>query len=148
MERVLTDIKQLVGMAYDCYPAHHVQPMLWATDGVGIKLLLNPLSLGTCYKDADSAIDAEMRSSLLVTDANYKVDVMMSAYKENRTYTLRCDEEDHEWDDAYYTTNAHPFDTMFTSRWVDEASGALGKMTQWTDHSQYSSYDACKNSPY
>lgn len=43
LERVTSDVK-LVGMTVNCGPRPYVQSMFWATDDVGMKLLLDPLA--------------------------------------------------------------------------------------------------------
>jgi hypothetical protein len=93
--------------------------MIWATDSIGIVILLFPPTaaaskvrsqpsydpvtglvsmtlpqhpgINACFHTWGSAVAAEIGSSALIEAAGYKLDVMMSAYHGNSRYEEECD---------------------------------------------------------
>ncbi|KAI2621240.1 hypothetical protein GGR54DRAFT_600647 [Hypoxylon sp. NC1633] len=128
LSRVTDDVK-LVGMTANCFPRQHIQSMIWATDGVGMELLLYPpanasqpdmygnendtVAFGGCYEEFHQAIHAEIGATSVVRDAGYKVSAMMSAFQEQ--YFEQCEQHpiDMLLDKAYFGTNIHPYETIF-----------------------------------
>jgi hypothetical protein len=131
--------------------------MIWATDIIGLDLLLNPpadpsksneekpVGINHCFEGWDEAVAGEIGASGVITGAGYKLDVMMAAFH-GYDYVEKCDPRkngDVLWEGAYEGTNIHPYDTMFlkTNRNIDPTM--VNKMTEWTDGSKYSSWDHC-----
>lgn len=119
--------------------------MIWATDVVGLELLLVPQSLSKCHQDRDSAVKAETSTTVLIMDAGYEVDVMLSAFRADSTYSRTCTEEDILYQDKYYGTSLSPYETMFlkNSAFRHINLKVVELLTSWTDSSNYSSYEAC-----
>lgn len=135
--------------------------MIWALDRVGLELLLFPpqptgtpenpapepvVGINDCFHTWDSAVNAEVHASKIVTDAGYKVDVMMSAFHGVDNYAAKCDSErlgDVLWNGHYQGTNVHPFETIFlkTNRDIDPI--LMERLTTWTDGSNYTSWEMC-----
>ncbi|KAI2466222.1 hypothetical protein F4781DRAFT_358423 [Annulohypoxylon bovei var. microspora] len=129
LERVTDDVK-LVGMTINCEPAPHVQSMIWATDDVGMKLLLYPpanaskpdiygsaddaVAFGGCYKEFHQAIHAEVGATGLMRNAGYKVSALMSAFQGDQ-YFDECEkhQKDLLFDGKYFGTSLHPYETIF-----------------------------------
>jgi hypothetical protein len=108
-------------MTANCWPSLHVQSMIWATDLVGLEILLfppaalvssltqnptyDPLTetetgvklpphyggINSCFHTWGSAVAAEIGSSALIRASGYKLDVMMSAYHAAENYEDICD---------------------------------------------------------
>ncbi|OLN87825.1 hypothetical protein CCHL11_00537 [Colletotrichum chlorophyti] len=159
----LTDKVKLVGMTANCWPQFHVQSMIWATDDVGMELLINPpagssekdnfgseedsVGLAGCYDDWNHAVHAEVGTTKIFTKQGYKVDLMMTAYHKSKNYIEECDTTqngDVLWDGKYFGTNVHPFETIFikANRNIDPI--LIDHLTTWQQDSGYSSYDACR----
>jgi len=132
--------------------------MIWATDNVGLDLLLNPpknpskndneqpVGINTCFVGWDSAVAGEVGATPIILNANYTVDVMMSAYHKDRQYIEHCDSDgngDVLWNGRYEGINVHPYETIFmkTNRDIDPAT--VAKLTEWHDAQNYTSYDYC-----
>jgi hypothetical protein len=144
-------------MTGNCWPTFHVQSMIWATDIIGLDLLLNPpagpsksgedqpAGINRCFAGWENAVAGEVEASGIITRAGYNIDVMMAAFH-GYDYIEKCDPNkngDVLWNNAYEGTNIHPYDTMFmkTNRNIDPAM--VEKLTAWTDGSKYSSWDHC-----
>ena len=89
-------------MTANCYPAFHIQSMIWATDDVGMELMLfrrrweetdNPgpenliegmsrpgVALQGCYNDRNAAIGAEVGATSAIRNAGYEVSALMAAF--------------------------------------------------------------------
>ncbi|KAI4261160.1 MAG: hypothetical protein L6R42_003638 [Xanthoria sp. 1 TBL-2021] len=151
----LTDQVKLVGMSYNCAPYdRHVQSMILATDNIGLDVLLDPASqsLSTCPNDWHSAVKVEVRMTGEIKKAGYKVDAMMQEFQGDADFADDCKGADRLWEGAYPdgkqngpASFVHPYETLFfkANRRVQEK--LLGKLTEWTDAANYSSYDACRN---
>lgn len=166
----LTDEVKLVGMTANCWPSFHVQSMIWATDITGISVLLAPSpatirtysvnppitpgepeeglppGINACFHDWGSAVNAEVGATRLVEAAGYKVDVMMSAFSGTENFEGVCDSStngDVLWDQKYYGTNVHPFDTIFIKSNRDIDPVGIERHTTWVEGRKYSSYDFC-----
>ncbi len=65
--------------------------MIWATDAMGLKLILSPGGIDECFANMPNAQNGEIRTTQLLRDYGYEVDVFLSVYhskdketKENR----------------------------------------------------------------
>lgn len=120
--------------------------MLWATDHIGMSLLLQPEAIGQCFHDWQTAVNAEIGSTLVIQKAGYKVDTMMTAFHGDINYIEHCEPSvrgDLLVEGGYFGSNIHPFETIFfkTNRNVDPILTDL--LTKWIDGRNYSSYDTC-----
>nr|XP_036578224.1 uncharacterized protein CTRU02_11725 [Colletotrichum truncatum]KAF6785425.1 hypothetical protein CTRU02_11725 [Colletotrichum truncatum] len=164
LDRVTDKIK-LVGMTGNCWPRFHVQSMIWATDDIGIDLLLHPppnssdpdqfgnendaVGLAGCYDGWNHAVHAEVGATGLFTKQGYEVDLMMTAFHSSKKYIEECDTShngDVLWNGAYFGTNVHPYETIFikANRNIDPV--LIDHLTTWQQASGYSSYDVCGTS--
>ncbi|KAJ0309142.1 hypothetical protein COL516b_003040 [Colletotrichum fioriniae] len=161
----LTDEVKLVGMTANCWPRFHVQSMIWATDSVGIDLLLNPppgssvkddfgtendpVGLGGCYDGWNHAVHAEIGATGTFLKQGYKVDLMMTAFQKSKNYIEECDTSqngDVLWNGKYFGTNVHPYETIFIKANRDIDPTLIEHLTTWHQASGFDSYAACKSS--
>ncbi|KAI8280422.1 hypothetical protein K4K56_012236 [Colletotrichum sp. SAR 10_98] len=162
LDRV-TDKVKLVGMTANCWPRFHVQSMIWATDSIGIDLLLNPppsshasdqfgnekdpVGLAGCYNDWNHAVHAEVGATSIFLNNGYKVDLMMTAFHKSENYIDECDSSqngDVLWNGKYFGTNVHPFETIFIKANRDIDPTLIKSLTEWQQASGWNSYSACK----
>ncbi|KZL85325.1 hypothetical protein CI238_10827 [Colletotrichum incanum] len=162
----LTDKVKLVGMTANCWPQFHVQSMIWATDEVGIDLLLNPpagssvkddfggendpVGLGGCYDGWNQAVHAEIGATSIFLKQGYKVDLMMMAFQKSKKYIEECDTSqngDVLWNGKYFGTNVHPYETIFIKANRDIDPTLIKHLTTWQQASGFNSYSACKARP-
>jgi len=145
----LSDEVKLVGTTYNCGPIGHVQSMVFATDRIGINVLLNgnitteqdPNFLGglsSCVKDKDDAISIELSLTNLIRKANYKVEVLMTQAKTSDTYYEKCDEGG--WQDV------HAYETIFvkTNSNYNVEFDSTNKLTELHNYWGRTSWDMCK----
>ncbi|KAL3425475.1 hypothetical protein PVAG01_02266 [Phlyctema vagabunda] len=169
----VTDQVKLVGMTANCWPKFHIQSMIWATDRVGMEVLLFPPKaatahlapavyfpdddeideshippgINTCFHTWKQAVHAEISATALIKAAGYGVDAMMSRLHKTEDYEATCggkENGDVLWDSKYEGTNVHPYETIFQKSNRDIDPVGLERLTDWTDGSKYSSYDFCK----
>jgi len=149
-------------MTGNCWPKFHVQSMIWATDTIGMNLLLFPpqpkpteenpkpekvLGINSCFHTWDTAVAAEIGATSVITDAGYKIDVMMQLFQSDKQYIEHCDNGgngDVLWNGKYAGTNVHPYETIFLKVNRDIDPLLVEKLTEWTDKANYTSYDHCK----
>ncbi|KAI1342426.1 hypothetical protein F5Y15DRAFT_412935 [Xylariaceae sp. FL0016] len=130
LERV-TDGVKLVGMTVNCTPRPHVQSMLWATDHIGMDILLNPPSNTTmedgwgaandpvafagCYTEMIKAVHAEIGATGAIRGSGYQVSAMMSAFDRDQEYFDHCDEHPNDmlYTGMYFGASIHPYETIF-----------------------------------
>jgi hypothetical protein len=68
-------------MSYNCHDGNgHVQSMIWATDKKGLDIILQPEGIGECFSEFMSAVEGEIRTTRLIRDNGYEVDVLLTAY--------------------------------------------------------------------
>ena len=155
-------------MTANCWPQIHVQSMILATDDIGMEVLLFPRpeavekmkqipeysgaqkkgwppypGINDCFQHKIHAVRAEVGSSVLMTTVGYKLDAMMAAY--HTGYFEQCDSgAEFLNENTYFGISYHPYETLFfkTNRPVNEK--VIDRYTEWTDASNYSSYDFCK----
>jgi hypothetical protein len=164
---------QLVGMTANCWPTFHVQSMIWATDLVGMEILLFPPQsaldylaehpvtylqssesenkqlpgINGCFHNWDSAVRAEISSTSLIWAAGYKVDAMMAAYQGQESYRTgkSCSgNSDVLWDGKYWGTNMGFYETLFMKSNRNVDPTGLKMQTEWMSGREYRSYDHCK----
>jgi hypothetical protein len=71
----------MVGMSYNCHTNRgHVQSMIWATDSVGLGVILTPGGIDECFANMAAAQTGEIRTTQLLRDSGYEVDVFLSVY--------------------------------------------------------------------
>lgn len=160
----LTEKIKLVGTTLNCQPSPHVQSMLWATDDVGMGLLLNPdlsrtvgmadfwgteedpVGLSFCPETMDQAVHSEVGSTRLIEAQGYEVDVLMTAYAGARDPGAYCRAgqlDDVLYDGKYYGSNLHPYELIFMKANRDIDPVLLEKMTEWHMNSDRDSYAMC-----
>lgn len=146
-------------MTANCDPMFHVQSMIWATDRVGLELLLHPppdpnlpadakqeVGINSCFHTWESAVHAEIHATRIILDAGYEATVMMTAYHAKKTFIEDCLKDgnsDTLWNGKYYGTNVHPYETVFMKSNRDIDPVLMSRLTEWTDGIGYSSYDHC-----
>ncbi len=97
-------------MTANCFPQFHIQSMIWATDSIGMELLLYPrrqhheeeqlldddendetpvtttttaqdlVALQGCFNEHNRAIGAEVGTTAMIRAAGYEVDALMAAF--------------------------------------------------------------------
>jgi hypothetical protein len=144
--------------------------MIWATDRVGLEILLFPseelqakLKAGIKpFKDGEpvppmeipginhcpheywKAVTVEVHATPLIQAAGYTVDAMMFASHMSENYLEECtDYPDPLYEGSYFGTDLHPFDTIFAKANRGTNQKVVDKLTEWVDGRKYSSYDYC-----
>ncbi|KAI1378298.1 hypothetical protein F4677DRAFT_466083 [Hypoxylon crocopeplum] len=146
LDRVTENVK-LVGMAADCLPQYHLQSMIWATDYIGMELLLCPpegLSVPEVYYDSahavtlseekERAILCEVECTAAIKQAGYKTDVLMTAFREFKDDEGICTIgpiKDVLWDTEYSIANLHPYETVFVKADLYTDSIPVARLTEW-----------------
>ncbi|KAL1890610.1 hypothetical protein Sste5346_008126 [Sporothrix stenoceras] len=148
----LTDTTKFIGLTANCYPRPHVQSMIFATDSVGMAVLLDPehattgvddkygasndtVGLSGCYSSHRAAVHSEIGLATLIQNAGYSVDVMMAAFHQETSLEAYCNATDNKGDvlnnDDYFGLNLHPYETIFfkTNRKIDPV--AIKMLTEW-----------------
>ncbi len=139
--------------------------MVWATDDIGMSILLDPslatksavddgwataddpVGLTGCYTSRDAAVHAEIGTTGLIRSQGYDVDVMMTAYQAEHGADSYCQAHngsaDVLYDKAYFGANIHPYETIFekTNRHID--SVLLERLTDWHRRGAKTSWDVC-----
>lgn len=155
---------KLVGTTANCGPTPHVQSMLWATDDVGMGILLNPdlaysvgaedhwgkvgdpVGLSFCHKTMYEAVHTEIGSTRLITSQGYGVDVLMTAYSSARNLEEYCKSgqfDDILYNGKYYGSNIHPYETVFIKANRNIDPELLNKMTEWHMKRPLDSWTTC-----
>lgn len=124
--------------------------MIWATDAIGVKLLLYPsvgssesdkygtpedlVALEGCYADMHKAIHGEIGATKVIQNAGYKIDALMAAFHKTKDYQEACAIEPIEdilWNGHYYGTNVHPYETIFIKANRDIDPTLMRRLTDW-----------------
>jgi hypothetical protein len=161
----LSDSVKLVGMTANCVPRMHIQSMIWATDSVGMGLLLHPpenytsapdfygeatdpVGLSTCFTTLKKAVHAEIGSTALITDSGYEVEALLAAWHmSGETFEDWCKREpvdDFLWHGHYFGGNVHAYETLFMKANRDMDPDLLAKLTEWHSNNGVSSRDVCR----
>lgn len=161
----LTRQAQLVGTTVNCAPKNHVQSMVWATDDVGMGILLDPklaytstddewgtkddpVGLSGCYNEFKKAVHSEVGSTGLILSQGYEVDVMMTSFSTEKGIREYCRSiegvYDVQYDKHYFGINLHPYETVFykTNRGIDPT--VVDRFTEWQTKRGFSSWELCK----
>ncbi|KAK3322892.1 hypothetical protein B0H66DRAFT_216713 [Apodospora peruviana] len=161
----VTDKTKLVGMTLNCKPRPHVQSMIFATDAIGMAVLLDPaqavaasvddqfgkstdpVGLSGCYNSHNSAVHAEVGTSGLITAAGYEFDAMMAALHSHASPEEFCtanpDAGDLLFDGSYFGSNVHPYETVFIKANRNIDGGLLTHLTEWHMSMKTTSFDSC-----
>lgn len=77
----ITSKVKLVGMSYNCHSGvGHVQSMIWATDTVGLAVILETGGISECFGNMPAAQNGEVRTTGLLRSKGYEVEVFLSVY--------------------------------------------------------------------
>jgi hypothetical protein len=139
--------------------------MIWATDSVGLGLILTPSGIDECFANMPAAQNGEIRTTQLLRDNGYEVDVFLSVYhsKDRETkqrlltdpdpaslsvsvpgdFWKSCTDEDWLGPGSYFGTFVHPYENLFMKSHRHIEDTVLDRLTEWHDGSGYSSYDVC-----
>lgn len=140
--------------------------MIWATDEVGMELLLHPppkpeddgrssgqpwtVGYSTCYASFWDAVDAETWTTYMIQHVGYHVKAMMSTWSAAPGDDFWTDCYNHPGDPvapgAYSGTNLHPYETFFhkTNRGIDPALLRLMTSLHSKENTAKRSYQLCK----
>lgn len=139
--------------------------MVWATDDVGMSILLDP-SLATvasvddhwataddpvgmtgCYTSRDAAVHSEVGTTALVRSQGYDVDVLMTAFHPETDMDAYCEAHsgsgDLLYDKGYFGTNVHPYETIFAKTNRDIDPTLMDHLTDWHIRGSKTSWDMC-----
>ncbi len=139
--------------------------MLFATDEVGMSILLDPklattvhnddhwgtvddpVSLSVCFETLFKAIHSEIGITELIRSQGYGVDVMLTSFHGANDPLTYCEEngnpDDVLYDGHYFGTSVHPYETVFikANRGIDQTTVDL--MTKWHLNMKTTSWDTC-----
>ncbi|KAI1502293.1 hypothetical protein F5X99DRAFT_427427 [Biscogniauxia marginata] len=142
LSRVTED---LVGTTANCIPKYHIQFKIWATDSVGMELLLYPppiqkdthsriVALGGCYRNIQRANHAEVEATAIIKNAGYEVATLTSAFHKSKDHEKECIShpiDDILGDKQYYGTNIHPYETIFIEANRDVDPATVKRLAEW-----------------
>lgn len=153
-------------MTVNCSPRYHVQSMIWATDTIGMGLLLDPelskpsesdywgtpddgVGLSGCYNEYNQAVHAEIGSTSIITKAGYKADALLTSFHKDTDPETYCASimpavQDTLREGAYFGFSVHPYETIFLKTNRGISPSLVASFTQWSDDMGYSSYERCK----
>ncbi|KAI1467188.1 uncharacterized protein F4812DRAFT_465273 [Daldinia caldariorum] len=164
LSRVTEDVK-LVGATASCHPKFHIEPLIWATDSAGMKLLLDPpedssaphpgktpVALGGCHKGKDHASSGEIEATSVIRKAGYEVDAMMAAFHQAGNYKEAClkgpvpAHATAAGKQCYGASRTHPYETLFVKADGDDVDAAtVARVTEWyKPRGVKGSWDACR----
>ncbi|KAI9825918.1 MAG: hypothetical protein M1819_000437, partial [Sarea resinae] len=132
----------LVGMTFNCKSRPHVQSMILATDAVALTHLLDSGTMA-CPPTMADAVQAEMSITPVIQAAGYNVTALMTAYHSGLDYVTSCNHSDVLYEDSYWDTDIHPYDTGFIKANRNINPLVIERLTEWHDGWGYSSYDFC-----
>ncbi|KAK0127130.1 hypothetical protein ONS96_006687 [Cadophora gregata f. sp. sojae] len=143
----LNDQVKLVGSSIDCRGGgdQYVQSMIWATDTIGLNIMLTPAGIGECFRTLDDAMRGAIRTTPLLKSAGYHVDVMTTIFQSQRDYEFEnCTlEGDMMYEGKYSGFSVHPFEVLFIKTNRDINPVMIDNLSKWVDQSGYSSYGVC-----
>lgn len=151
----------------NCVPRAHVQSMLFATDDIGMSILLNPdlahsvkqtdhwgtpddpVGLTICFDTLFKAVHSEIGITELIRSQGYEVDVMLTSFHAAKEPTTYCEEnnnpDDVLYDGKYFGTTVHPYETVFMKANRGIGDTTLSVLTKWHLARSVSSWDTCKS---
>ncbi|KAI3401043.1 hypothetical protein diail_752 [Diaporthe ilicicola] len=161
----INDKVKLVGTSLNCLPRVHLQSMLFATDDVGMSILLDPelalsasaddfwgtsedpVGFSPCFSTLKKAVHAEIGITPLIQSQGFDVDVVMTAPHSAETFEAFCDRtggpDDFLYKDSYLGTNVHPYETVFMKANRDIDPIQLQRLTEWHLAGNMSSWEIC-----
>ena len=123
----------------ELHKLRHLQAMMLATDKVGVDLLLDPLGLAACHSDYDLAVASEVRLTMLIEHAGFKVDALMSMFGLSDDFAESCTAPDPM--ESYPGGYLPLHETLFAK--TKKLSGdVVARYSEWA--SEYSSYQFCR----
>ncbi|KAI8966887.1 hypothetical protein F5Y11DRAFT_7714 [Daldinia sp. FL1419] len=154
LNRLTKDVK-LVGTAATCHPKFHIEPSLWATDEIGMNILLSPFLRPA--KDSLSLHQRRLRNPIslcsndgakagiavsALTSAGYSVDALAAAYHITPNYAADClltstsaasnlQPKQSALHMQYYARNPHPYETIFIPANSDVDVPAVNLLTEF-----------------
>jgi hypothetical protein len=138
-----------VGSSLNCNHGkqQHVQSMIWATDSVGLDVILTSEGIAECFPTLQHAMNAEVRTTPLLRSKGYEVDVMLSVFQsvEDYKYADCTDGADFLYEGRYFGFTVHPFETLFVKSGRGMQERTLEMLSEWQGKSNYSSFDVCKS---
>ncbi|KAH8904883.1 hypothetical protein BR93DRAFT_945884 [Coniochaeta sp. PMI_546] len=162
----ITDSVKLVGTSMNCIPRPHVQSMLFATDDIGMSILLDPalatslknedgwgttadpVGFTSCFDTLDKAVHSEIGITELIMSQGYQVDVMLTSFHAAKDFSSYCQEnnnpDDVLFDGTYFGTSVHPYETVFMKANRGIAEATMSVLTKWHLDRSVNSWDSCK----
>ncbi|CAL3965922.1 hypothetical protein PZA11_002737 [Diplocarpon coronariae] len=143
----LNDKVKLVGSSINCMGGgpQHIQSMIYATDRIGLSIMLLPEGIGECFPSLQAAMGGEVRTTPLIKSKGYHIDVMLMNFQSlpNYEYENCTINGDFLYDGTYYGFSVNPFETIFIKTNRGISIRLVDQYTEWVDQSGYSSYDVC-----
>ncbi|TDZ16623.1 hypothetical protein Cob_v010452 [Colletotrichum orbiculare MAFF 240422] len=161
LQSKVTEKVKLVGLAAKCWPRFHVSSMIWATDQIGLEILMDPtlghtnsvsdvfggpgdsVGLSSCYNTLEKALHAEVGATVVIQESGYEVDVLMTSFHNHHDDKAYCDSLSYDTVDPLRGSGLHPFDTMFMRPGNGMDPAFAGTVESWTADQNYSSYLRC-----
>ncbi|KUI56767.1 hypothetical protein VP1G_04138 [Cytospora mali] len=161
----ITDKVKLVGTTLNCIPRTHLQSMLLATDDIGMGILLDPnlalsasaddfygtakdpVGFSSCFTTMKKAVHAEIGITALIQSQGFDVDVVMTAPYSAASFDEFCEKsgrpDDFWYNDRYFGTNIHPYETVFMKANRDIDPVLLERLTEWHLSANMTSWKTC-----
>jgi hypothetical protein len=139
--------------------------MLFATDDIGMSILLNPdlastltfedmwgdnsspVGFSVCYKEMTKAMRGEIGSTLLMNAQGYEVDTMIAAFHAAKSPRTYCEENENPQDilyeGRYYGGSVHPYEVIFIKTNRNIGPTTLDNFSKWHLSMKGSSWDTC-----
>ncbi|KAI2466559.1 hypothetical protein F4781DRAFT_405288 [Annulohypoxylon bovei var. microspora] len=147
LDRITEHVK-LSSMTASCLPKFHVESMIWATDTIGMELMLDPLkgslvpdvpyknhnqvvASGSHFNNMKQAIYSEIEATRVIKFAGYKVDVLVSSFSKIEDHEENCAMDSIE--DVVFGQHysIHPYETVFAKAGRDTDSVTIARLTEW-----------------
>ncbi|KAB5526486.1 hypothetical protein GE09DRAFT_1010040 [Coniochaeta sp. 2T2.1] len=162
----ISNVVKLVGLSMNCQPRPHVQSMLFATDAIGMSMLLDynlatsvkkedfwgteedPVGFTPCFETLRKAVHSEIGITDLIRSEGYEVDVLLTSFQAANDPSTYCEEngnpDDVMYDGHYFGTSVHPYETLFlkANRGISDAT--MSVLTRWHLRQSVSSWTFCK----
>ncbi|KAI1213009.1 uncharacterized protein F4807DRAFT_412556 [Annulohypoxylon truncatum] len=147
IDRITEEIK-LVGMKVTCLPSFHIESMVWATDTIGMELLLDPpkgssvsdtlnenqdqvVASGGLSSKTKEVVYSEIEATRMIMSAGYKVDILMPSFPRIEYHEEICAKGSAK-DVAFgQQDNIHPYETVFVKTSHDTDSTTVARLTDW-----------------
>ncbi|KAI0180414.1 hypothetical protein GGR52DRAFT_569157 [Hypoxylon sp. FL1284] len=154
---LITDDVKLVGMTAKCLPKFHIPSMIWATDSIGMSLLLqtsdvdrdaNQVAFRGCHGNPTQLARSEVEATAVIEQAGYEVDALMTAFRKSEDHKKDCAKrpvDDLIWEKQHYDSRIHPYETIFAQ--ADDAidSITVARLTEWHEFLPTNgSWDVCR----